>query len=106
MKNFRGESYFSNIAIWKANSTFKLQRLVCFNGDLNSSLFVIDEKFFTKRVGDLREGLVIPEVYWDSRYSYPEGYCVREGFTREGFPMLQRKTPLVEVARSLIQDHL
>lgn len=97
-----GKGYSSNISIRKANSTLKLQGLVCINGDLDSCLFFVDEEFFTQCVRYLREGFVILEVDWDSRNTNPERDCVWEIFTSAGFPSFKCETLLVEVAWALV----
>lgn len=103
MKTFIGKCYFPYISIWEANPTFKLQRLINIDRDLNAGFLFINEELFSKCIGDLREGLVVPEMNWDSSYIYPERYCVWESFRRERFPTLQRETLLIEVAGRLFR---
>ena len=102
MKTSIGKCYFPYISIWEAKPTFKLQRLINIDRDLNAGFLFINEELFSKCIGDLREGLVVPEMNWDSSYIYPERYCVWESFRRERFPTLQRETLLIEVAGSLV----
>lgn len=102
MKTVICKSYFPNISIWEAYSAFKLQGLVSCDGDLNSRFLCINADFLTKRISDLREGFIIPEMNWDSCYTYPKGNCVWKSLTSERFPTFQCETPLVEVAGTLV----
>lgn len=97
MEAFISEGNFSDISIWKFNSAFELERIVCVNGYLDSRLLFIDEDLFPKCIGNLRESVIIPEVDWDTGDVDPKRNRARERFTGKRLPTFQSEAPLVEV---------